>query len=201
MPNKTLALLALVATMASAGCVLSLGSADPATYEQLQAEDGWILAGDVRHVPQESDDDCGAAALSSVLARWGVDVPAATLRDECALPGVDGLRASELRDAARRRGLSAFVFEGSVADVEHELRRGRPVVVGLVKSAGPVAITHYEVVVGLRPDDEIAAIDPARGLVRDALPAFAAEWAATRGVTLVVFRRGEPGPATAATSP
>jgi ABC-type bacteriocin/lantibiotic exporter with double-glycine peptidase domain len=187
--KKTLKCLALAAAFSSAGCILSLGSAEPTTQQELQAEQGWILVGDVPHVAQENAEGCGAAALSSVLARWGVDVPAATLREECTLPGVEGLQAAELRDAARRRGLSAFVFEGTIADLEHELRLGRPVVVGLVKSLGPLTATHYEVVVGLRPDAEVAAIDPAQGLVRDTLPAFTAEWAATRGVTLVVFRR------------
>ena len=77
----------------------------------------------------------------------------------------------------------------------------RPVLVGLVKSLGPVSGTHYEVVVGLRPDAEIAAIDPAQGLVRDELSTFAAEWAATRGVTLVVFRRDETPPPAAVIVP
>ena len=36
--------------------------------------------------------------------------------------------------------------------------------------------------------DALAALDPARGLVRDALPSFSDEWAPAGGVTLVVFR-------------
>jgi predicted double-glycine peptidase len=178
-----------------AGCHLGgsvgVGSADPATYEELQKEQGWLLVADVRHVEQETNDGCGAAALSSVLARWNVDVPAATLFEECSLEGVSGLKAGELRDAARRRGFSAYVFEGTLADVEHELRQGRPVMVGLVKSLGPIAMTHFEVIVGLRPDQEIASMDPACGLVRNELPEFAAEWDQTGRVTLVVFRRAD----------
>ena len=199
--TKTLKALALAAALSPAGCVVSLGSAEPTTKDQLHQEEGWLLVDGVEHVAQESDQDCGAAALSSVLARWGVDVPTATLRDECTVPDVPGILAGKLRDAARRRGLSAYVFEGSLADIEHELQRGRPVMVGLVKSAGPVSVTHYEVVVGLRSDAEVAAIDPARGLVRDTLPAFAAEWAATHGVTLVVFRPAEKGALQTATGP
>ena len=49
---------------------------------------------------------------------------------------------------------------------------------------------------GFHPQAQhVAALDPAVGLVRDALPAFADEWSATNGVTLVVFR-----PAAAAVS-
>lgn len=195
------AFLAPVVAAASAGCVVQAGTAEQATYAELHAQQGWILVDDVQHVAQETDEDCGAAALSSVLARWGVDVPAAVLREECSVPGMPGIRAADLRDAARRRGLSAFLFEGGVADLEHELQRGRPVVVGLVKTLGPVSRTHFEVVVGLLPSEAVAAVDPARGLVRDALPSFAAEWAPTHGVTLVVFRPAKEGQQQAALVP
>ena len=154
---------------------------------------------DVRFVPQESEEDCGAAALSMVLARWGIDVPAATLQQECAVAGGAGLKAADLRDAARRRGLSAYLFAGSLADLEHELGRGRPVIVGLVKSFATMRVAHFEVVVGLRQPEQVAALDPQRGLVCDSLPAFTAEWTATQGATLVVFRP-EPKPHFAATA-
>jgi len=179
----------VVAAAASAGCVaVNPGSAKTVDYEELRREPGWVLLDDVRFVPQETESDCGAAALSTVLARWNVDAPVATLAKECATPGAEGLRAADLRDAAKRRGLSAYLIEGCVADLEHELSRGRPVVVGLVKTAGPASVAHFEVIVGLHGADRVAALDPARGLVCDALPAFAAEWAATKGATLVIFR-------------
>ena len=185
----------------SAGCVVDAGTATPASYSDLHEKEGWILVDGVEPVAQQTEQDCGAAALSTVLAHWGVDVPAAALREECTVPGVEGLRAAELRDAARRRGFSAFLLEGSVADLEHELRRGRPFVVGLVKSLGPWSSSHFEVVVGLLPSEEVAAIDPAHGLMRDGLPAFAAEWAATKGVTLVVFRPAAKGALQAVAGP
>jgi ABC-type bacteriocin/lantibiotic exporter with double-glycine peptidase domain len=183
--------------LAAAGCISHPGTAAPTDREDLSREEGWLLVSDVEFLPQRTDQDCGAASLAMVLARWGLDVPVATLHEECTVAGQPGLRATALRDAARRRGFSAFLFAGSVEDLEYEIRRGRPVVVGLVKSQGPLATSHFEVVVGLRKDGgpaEIAALDPARGLVRDALPAFAREWAATSGTTLVVFR---PAPSAA----
>jgi ABC-type bacteriocin/lantibiotic exporter with double-glycine peptidase domain len=179
----------LLAALALAGCAVYPGTARPTTYEELRRETGWTLVESVPFVPQESGRDCGAAATSMVLARWGVDVPARDLEAECAVPGQEGLKASALRDAARRRGLSAFVFPGRVADLEHELGRGRPVVVGLLKTLGPLATSHFVVVVGLHPGSgKVAALDPARGLVRDTLEAFGAEWVAAKGVAMVVFR-------------
>ncbi len=192
---------ALIVVVAAAGCVMRPGTAESVGYDTLRHDDGWLLLDDVRFVPQESEQDCGAAALSMVLARWGLDVPVATLQEECAVPGTEGLRAGALRDAARRRGLSAYLIAGGVADIEHELRRGRPVVVGLIKTLGPASASHFEVVVGLRKSEQVAALDPARGLVRDALPAFAAEWAATHGATLVVFRPQPKPPLEAANEP
>jgi ABC-type bacteriocin/lantibiotic exporter with double-glycine peptidase domain len=169
----------LLAALALAGCAVYPGTARPTTFEELRRETGWTLVESVPFVPQESGRDCGAAATSMVLARWGVDVPARDLEAECAVPGQEGLKASALRDAARRRGLSAFVFPG----------RGRPVVVGLLKTVGPLATSHFVVVVGLHPGrGKVAALDPGRGLVWDTLEAFGAEWAATKGVAMVVFR-------------
>ena len=193
----TLTRCAPIVLLVSAGCVsVDPGSAEAVAFDELRPADGWVLVGDLPAVLQESEDDCGAAALSIVLARWGLDVPPATLRRECAVPGVAGLRAADLRDAARRRGLSAFLVAGDVSDLDHELRRGRPVVVALVKTFASLRVAHFEVVVGLREPSQIAALDPARGLVCDALPAFTAEWAATDGAMLVVFRpETEPQPA------
>ena len=198
MKKKTLpsVLLAALSAFAAAGCVsMHPGSAEATTWEELRREPGWLLLDAVPFVPQEKDTDCGAAALSMALAHWGVDAPRATLEAECAVDGQEGLRAAALRDAAKRRGLQAFVFRGRVKDLEHELARGRPIVVGLLKSIGPLTLSHFEVVVGLHPGaGRVAALDPARGLVRDSLPAFSGEWAAAGDVTLVLFR---PADATA----
>lgn len=185
--------IALLFALALPGCVLYPGSARAATYEDLRQEEGWTLLEGVPFVPQETEQDCGAAAVSMVLARWGVDAPSGDLARECSAAGQEGLRASALRDAAKRRGLSAFVFPGRVEDLEHELARGRPVVVGLVKTLGPLASSHFEVVVGLHPAaGRIAALDPGRGLVVDSLASFMDEWTATKGVALVVFRSEAP---------
>jgi ABC-type bacteriocin/lantibiotic exporter with double-glycine peptidase domain len=186
---RNLALAASVVAVFSAGCVAyPAGTARQTSYEDLRQDAGWVFVDGVPLVRQRTREDCGVAALSMVLAHWGVDAPAETLEAECFVPGEEGVRAVALRDAARRRGFSAFLVAGRVADLDHELRRGRPVVVGLLKSAATETVAHFEVVVGLHSvDQRVAALDPARGLVCDALSDFAGEWAATNGVALVVF--------------
>jgi predicted double-glycine peptidase len=195
-PRLAAIVVVAAASAGAAGCVAyPAGTARATTFDDLRREDGWVLVDGAPATLQQSDDDCGAASLATVLACWGVDAPAEALRRECAVPGEAGLRASALRDAARRRGLSAFLFAGTVADLDHELRRGRPVLVGVVKSAGPASVTHFEVVVGLHSGrDRVAALDPARGLVCDSLADFAGEWAAADGTALVVFRPAQKKP-------
>jgi ABC-type bacteriocin/lantibiotic exporter with double-glycine peptidase domain len=194
---------ALAAVLAGAlllpACVAVRGSARPVALEELRAGDGWLLVGGVPFEPQAGEQDCGAACLAMVLRHGGVEVEAEEIRRECAVEGEEGLRASALRDAARRRGLAAFTVEGRVGDLRHELGRGRPVVVGLVKTLGPVSLAHYAVVVGLNESEgRVAALDPASGPVVDSLEAFSREWAAARSVTIVVLRSGAAAAARAA---
>ena len=178
-----------LAAISLAGCAIYPGTARPADLEDLRAEEGWILLDAVPFVPQVSEKGCGAACLAMVLGHWGDGTRVESIEAECAISEEDGIRASALRDAAKRRGLSAFLFQGNVADLEHELSRGRPVVVGLAKPNGSGFTSHFEVVVGLHPRQmRIAALDPAIGLTSDSLAGFEVEWRSTKGVTLVVFR-------------
>ena len=182
-------LVAALAAISLAGCAIYPGTARPVDLEDLRAEEGWILLDAVPFVPQVSKKGCGAACLAMVLGHWGDGTRVESIETECVVAGQDGIRASALRDAARRRGLSAFLFEGSVADLEHELSRGRPVVVGVLKPDGAGFTSHFEVVVGLHPRRmRIAALDPAIGLTSDSLAGFEGEWKPTKGMTLVVFR-------------
>src|SRR5688572_27183055 len=105
-------LAAVFAAVAAAGCVAYPGTARPASIDDLRREEGWVLLDSVPLVRQVSDKGCGAACLAMVLAHWGVEERPDVLEDECADPGTEGLRADFLRDAARRRGLAAFLFKG-----------------------------------------------------------------------------------------
>lgn len=181
-------LIAALAAMASLGCAVYPGTARPAFIEDLRREEGWTLLDSVPYVRQVSEKGCGAACLAMVLRHWGIESPVEALEEECAAPVKGDIRASALRDAARRRGLAAYLFAGTLADLEHELARGRPIVVGLAKPRGEGFTSHFEVVVGLHPGQgRIAVLDPAVGLMHDSLAGFENEWKLTKGVMLVVF--------------
>lgn len=177
-----------LAGLAVCGCYV--GSARSATPADLSADEGWERIEGVPEVRQAEREDCGAASLAMVLGYWG----RAVTRDAiiAANPPVPerGLRAATLRDLARRQGLQAFLIPGQLSDLERELQRRHPVLVGVVKRYGQRAYAHYEVVVGMsRRTQRILTLDPASGLRVDSREGFAAEWAAAGQVALIVYPR------------
>jgi ABC-type bacteriocin/lantibiotic exporter with double-glycine peptidase domain len=138
-------------------------------------------------VRQRSPRDCGVAAAAMVVARWrGAPAGRAIVAEH--RPG-ERLRATEVRDLLRDHGLRAYVVEGRHADLEHELARGRPVIVGTIKPwSNGRGYRHYEVVVALRTrDDAVVTIDPAQGWRLSSWDAFEREWAAAAHTTIVAL--------------
>jgi ABC-type bacteriocin/lantibiotic exporter with double-glycine peptidase domain len=172
-----------------AGCYT--GSARSVSPLDVARDPGWLLVPGVSFHGQRGDDDCGAAALSMVLRYWGLAVTPEQITSARppAPDGRRGLRAGELRDFSRTRGLQAFVVRGQLTDIAGELQRARPVIVGLGKPHGAELLGHYEVVVGLhRARRRILTLDPAHGWRENSLEGFAGEWAPAQQLLLVVFR-------------
>lgn len=179
---------ALVLGVCLVGCSPYLGSAVDVESREIDAQPGWTLVRDVPVVLQEDQKDCGAAALTMVLRYW--EVPARRTDILAAYPEhPDGMRAGDLRDFARRHGLRAFLIQGEFADLQKELGRRRPVIVGMVKPYITGALTHYEVVVGIHAERKlIVTLDPAHGWRQNTFDGFLAEWTPSNRLTLVVFR-------------
>jgi ABC-type bacteriocin/lantibiotic exporter with double-glycine peptidase domain len=186
-----------------AGCCLGsacagagyTGAARDLTPHVWRQEPGWIAIDEVPLMRQRGRYDCGPTALAMVLSYWYPSVPAQrwTPHDP-----ERRLSAGELRDRARSLGLSAFVIEGTLEDIAHELARKRPVIVGTVKPVGgSTGVSHYEVVVGIHPKTKrIATLDPAAGWRQNTLAAFVEEWAPSGRLLLVML----PRPAAAQTA-
>jgi ABC-type bacteriocin/lantibiotic exporter with double-glycine peptidase domain len=175
-----------------AGVACHAGRGRVVSPSEIDAADGWKFVAGVPFVEQHSQHDCGPAALAMVLRYWGIgagveDVVAAA---GSALRAGRGMRAGELRDYARARGLDAFVVKGEPADLRAQVERQRPLIVGLAQSTGGAMAGHYEVVIGFNPQRRlILTIDPAAGWRESSFEAFAAEWAGAEQLALVVFRR------------
>lgn len=192
------ALLGLLVFCSGVGCASYRGASREVSAAAVARQPGWVHLPEVPLVRQKGIKDCGAAALSMVLAYLSPRGAAASSREaiDAALreaPG-RGLSAGELRDYARGQGFDAFVIRGTFADLTHEIESGRPVIVGVQKplSSGE-ALAHYEVFVGFHPErEEVLTLDPARGLRRFDRKGFLEEWKAAGLVTLVVIP-SEPG--------
>jgi len=184
----------------SFGCSVYKGTAKSAEPTALAREGDWTMVPNFPLVRQVDDDDCGGAALASVLRFWGHSATPESV--EAAIGRKDRhLSAGDMADHARSKGLRAYVIYGTMDDVLHELESGRPVIVGLGKQivTGKV-LAHYEVVVGYeRRKQELLLLDPGSGWQIDSVKGFATEWARSGGVTIVTFLPAEG--ATVSTNP
>lgn len=180
---------ALVAVSGGTGCAARGSTPRSAAAPDLGAEKNWIVVPGVKMVQAQSDADCGAAALRMVLAKWSPELDG----DEVtrALGPVDstsGYRAGMLRNVARANGLQSFVIEGQVADLLHEVRLGRPVIVGVVTTRLGRAFTHYQVVAGAEDSGQRLLIADPRGTwTRVDKDELMAGWRPTGQVAVVVF--------------
>lgn len=183
----------LLAAACGLGCASYQGTAQDVSALELERDAGFRRIERVELVRQRGIKDCGSAALATVLLYWRPDGSPALRREAIEARLRDrpdeGLSAGELRDYARQHGFSAFVLEGAFSDLEHELRLGRPVIVGVHKplSSGD-ALSHYEVFIGYHPEKgQVLTLDPAHGMRRNNLAGFLAEWKSAGYVTLVVM--------------
>ena len=154
-----------------------------------QEVDGtWLRAAPTPVVLQGKPMDCGLAALAMVAGAWGHEWTLAELQ-AVAPPGDKGVKLGKLRDVARSRGLDAYAIKGTHADLERELRKGRPVLLGLLLPFEQRrAQAHYEVVVAIHPrDGSVITRDPATGrLMRRTKQVLDQEWKPSGYATLVV---------------
>jgi ABC-type bacteriocin/lantibiotic exporter with double-glycine peptidase domain len=174
-----------VAILVASGCVSYSGGAQPIDASRIISEPGWIKAAPTPDIRQRTRLDCGAAALAMVAGRWHVQI--ATTDTAIAAPGKNGVRLGDLRSAAKAHGLISFAITADRATLDHELRAGRPIIVGLLRPYSRTeAVSHYEVVVATR-GDKIVTLDPAAGLRVRTWASFDAEWRAAKRPALVVL--------------
>ncbi len=185
----------IVAALALAlgqGCAHG-GSAGSPAPTPLAADEGWITTGEVSLVPQPAGSDGGAAALAMVLGYWRQPTTVTEVRTAYpALSDSGNTRADDLRAFALDRGFAAFLLRGELEILRHELSEHRPVIVGLIRRAGPGRVeARYQVVVAYNPQRRlIVTLDPGTGWHESTLERFLAEWLPSERLTLVVIPQG-----------
>lgn len=184
------ALLLLVLT-ASACAPIYTGKSETLRADAFKTDPGWTAVEGVPELRQKTEVDCGPVALEMVTRFWN---PAP--RPENDVPVMERTSAGDLRDAARAEGYQAFLVEGTLNDIEHELQAKRPMIVGMAKPTSSGALGHYEVVVGIHKERQlVATIDPANGRRQYAFEDFLREWIGAGRPLLVVI--GKPAVAVA----
>lgn len=181
----------MAALVAVAGCISYRGGAQSLDPDRLHTEAGWIVAAPTPALRQQGSHDCGAATLAMIAGRWHVALSVDGAVAALPVAGVQGVRLGALRDAARAHGLTAFAIAGDRTTLVHELREGRPVIVGLLLPYGNKRVQrHYEVIVAVHPThDQFVTIDPATGWRARSWQDLDAEWRPAGRPTLIVLGR------------
>src|SRR5690348_3933278 len=112
--------------MAAAGAGIALAAESPAI---------WI---DVPYIAQ-AKDGCGSASISMVMQYWenksgraaSPSADAKAIQSALFSSSDGGILASKMQDYFRESGYRIFAFQGAWSDLEHHIRQGRPLIVGL----------------------------------------------------------------------
>ncbi|MBI3855199.1 MAG: hypothetical protein HY293_05860 [Planctomycetes bacterium] len=170
----------LALPLALCGCGY-MGHARP--WDPGSAADGFEILQGLDPILQYGSEGCGPAALAMLLRHIApgseIDPP----------PGErgSGVTARELRDFARARSYDTHLIQGSISDLVDQIRKDRPVIVGLMKPYRTGKVPHFEVVAGIHAAGNlIATIDPALGWTLNSLEGFLEEWEPTGRLLLIV---------------
>jgi ABC-type bacteriocin/lantibiotic exporter with double-glycine peptidase domain len=177
----------LAVFLLATGC--QLASVRSSAPQALRGDPSWVLVPDLELVSQRGRHDCGVAALTTVVGYWQ---PAATMDSVAQAVGpIDdrrGVPAGRLRAVAQAHGLKAFLIEGSLDDLQHEVVHRRPVILGLVGAEHGHLYGHYDVVVGVNPSRRLFLLADPRGAWRQVkADDLLTVWRPTRQLALVIF--------------
>jgi ABC-type bacteriocin/lantibiotic exporter with double-glycine peptidase domain len=139
------------------------------------------------------DRACGSAVAWMVTAYWAQNrgtpdrvPPVEETHERLFRPLKEGVTTGDLEAYFKGLGFRTFAFSATLADVEHHLRRGRPLIV-ILEPAGPGAPLHYVTIAGIDPGRNLILLnDPAgRKLQKMDLRRFERQWQGTGRWTLL----------------
>jgi hypothetical protein len=141
--------------------------------------------------PQE-ENQCGPAALATVLAAAGVETTPDALSPGLLLPAREGSLQIEILGATRRARRIPYVLDASPQALVGELESGRPVLVLQNLRTRSFPAWHYAVLIGLDAARNEFRLNsgPSAGLAMSA-PHFLRSWDWARRWALVALRPGE----------
>ncbi len=109
---------------------------------------------------RQSEEGCGAAAITMVLRYWGRQAEPEPILRELYSSGARGIRAPDMARYFRAHGFRDFEFKGGWDDLAAHISKGRPLIVALREGSNAL---HYVVVAGVDPERQAVLInDPGR---------------------------------------
>lgn len=124
---------------------------------------------------QEERDDCGPAALASLLASRGREMAVADIRQAVYSPVLGGTLWSDLENFARGEGFATRSGRGDPDLLRRLIDAGQPVLVPIQAGSWGVSRPHYLVVYGY-DDDTLLVHAGTQGAVLIAAAEFLPRW-------------------------
>lgn len=106
--------------------------------------------------PQESRDDCGAAALASLLDHRGRHLSVSEIKQAVYTPALGGALLPDMENFARSQGFSTRSGRGDLELLRSQIDAGRPVVIPVETGISVMTRPHYLVVFGYERDGFLA---------------------------------------------
>jgi len=186
---RTLAYISLLGAALVCGCSTPQNQFRGLTLRE--ASDTAVLITSVPPLLQDKSVSCGPACVAAVAAYWDVSFNKIA-KDNTDSHYAEDYTVEELELLAVGLGLKAFKYTGSMADLEGNLRKGRPLIVMIPKpkSSLPFELSfnnvpvsnlarsdpsHWIIVIG-QTQDKIVVQDPSSGRQAIGRGAFENQW-------------------------
>lgn len=141
----------------------------------------------IENVPFFSQEafQCGPASLAGVLNYWGIEVSPEEIATEIYSPSARGTLNLDMILYAEKKGMKAFHYKGSVADIKSKIDSGFPVIVLVDIGFWVYQQNHFMVVVGYYENGIVAHSGKDR-LKSIALKNFIKSWERANFWTLLI---------------